>query len=289
MKRIALVAAMGMLALSASMLVAAPIASASCNSEGGANFLPTTAAAFDIPSEPQNLMVAPGNQSVVLFWEAPANEGGGVDFYRVYVDGVRRLKTTQTQIRVNNLANGHEYSFWVTAVNDCGESDPSNTVTATPSTGQDARLIGGTQLSMSTGQDPTASDPFVAAQTFPPGTTGIGTLDEEPDMGFCLDSCLANRVLVNSLQNGSLGGAFYTITLKYDKTVLTSTDSAVRGGTSTTGFTVYYNATKGETATEQLAKCSVAPVPCVARMAREDGDLFVKVRTDDIDPRLGTR
>ena len=64
-------------------------------------------------------------------------------------------------------------------------ADRRDPVTATPSKGQGAELIGGSNLSMSTGGDATAADPFVGKQTFPAGTTGFGTLDEEPDGGFC--------------------------------------------------------------------------------------------------------
>jgi hypothetical protein len=286
MKRMALVLSSAVLMATATTLVGAPIASASC--DGGGD-LATTATAYDAPGPPQNLMVAAGNQSVVLFWDPPAFTGGGVDFYRVYVDGTRRLRTTQTQARVNNLVNGQTYSFYVTANNDCGESAPSDPVTATPSTGQSAEIIRGSNLSMSTGgKNATAADPFVGSQTFPAGTTGIGTLKEEADGGFCNGSCLAGRVLVNSLENGTLGGPSYTITLLYNRTVLQSSDSAARGESTPPGFTVYYDGTKGQTPI-QLENCSVAPIPCVAKLVRNDGDLIVKVRTDDIDPRLGTR
>ena len=176
----------------------------------------------------------------------------------------------------------------MTASNDCGESGPSNTVTATPSKGQGAELIGGSNLSMSTGGDATAADPFVGKQTFPAGTTGFGTLDEEPDNGFCGAPCLAGEVLVNSLQNGSLGGPFYTVRLIYDQTALQASGLSALAASVPTSFTVYYDATKGESPI-QLPKCSVAPAPCVQKITRDDGDLIVPVRTADLDPRLGTR
>lgn len=285
MKRMMLATSVLALVLSASIFVGAPIASASC----GGDLQQMTAAAFSIPDPPQNLTVVPGNRDVVLFWDAPEFDGGGIDFYSVYVKGVPRLSTSDTQAQVNKLTNGRTYSFYVTASNDCGESAPSNTVTATPSKGQDAELIGGSNLSMSTGQDATAGDPFVGRQTFPAGTTGLGTLDEEPDNGFCGGPCLAGEVLVNSLQNGSLGGPFYTVKLIYDKTALDVTNSSTLAASEPTSFTVYYNATKGESPI-QLPKCSVAPVPCVLKITRDDdGDLIVPVRTADLDPRLGTR
>jgi hypothetical protein len=265
----------------------AHVASASCS---GDRIVAASVTAYSPPSPPANLMVAAGNRSVVLFWDPPDNDGGGVDFYRVYVDGVSTLQTKQTQTRVSNLTNGQEYSFYVTAMNDCGESGPSETVTATPSADQRAEIIGGNNLSMKTGKEPTAADPFVTKQTFPAGTTGIGTLQEEPDNGFCDGSCLAGSVLVNSLQDGSLGGPSYIIRLAYDRTVVNGTDggSFTATATGTSGFTVYYDPTKGETPI-QLQSCSVSSTPCVAKLARDDGDLIVQVRTADIDPRLGTR
>jgi hypothetical protein len=286
MKRMMLVVSILALVLPATSYVGAPIAAASCDEGGGDR--PMTAAAFSTPSPPANLTVAEGNRDVVLLWDPPDNDGGGVDFYRVYVNDVRKLRTSDTQAQVNNLTNGQTYSFYVTATNDCGESAPSNTVPATPSTGQGAELIGGSNLTMSTGAKATAADPFVGKQTFPAGTTGLGTLDEEPDNGFCGGPCLAGQVLVNSLQNGSLGGPSYTVKLVYDKTALQESTSSTLSASAPTSFSVYYDATKGESPI-QLAKCSVAPVPCVAKMTLDEGDLTVPVRTADLDPRLGTR
>jgi hypothetical protein len=284
MKRLLLVVSVLALLLPASIFVGAPIASASC---GGGDFQQTTASAFSTPDPPQNLTVFPGNRDVVLLWDAPDFDGGGIDFYTVYVNGSPKLTTSETQAQVK-LANGQTYLFFVTASNDCGESGHSNEVTATPSKGQGAELIGEGNLTMSTGGDATAVDPFVGKQTFPAGTTGLGTLDEEPDNGFCAGPCLAGKVLVNSLQNGSLGGPSYVVKLIYDQTVLQGSSSGARAASVPTSFTVYYDATKGENPI-QLPKCSAAPVPCVGRITRDDGDLFVPVRTADLDPRLGTR
>jgi hypothetical protein len=161
-------------------------------------------------------------------------------------------------------------------------------VTATPNKGQSAEFIGGGNLSMSTGGTATPSDPFVGKQTFPAGTTGVGTLDEQPDNGFCGGPCLAGEVLVNSLQNGSLGGPFYTVKLFYDKSTLPVLTATSLAASVPTSFTVYYDATKGENPIV-LPKCSVAPVPCVQKITRHEGDLIVPVRTADLDPRLGTR
>ena len=255
---------------------------------GGEGSLPMgEGGAFSAPSPPQDLMVEAGNRNVVLSWAPPAFDGGGVDFYRVYVDGVRTRRSTQTQTQVNKLNNGQSYAFTVTASNVCGESSPSNEVSATPNRGQDAELIGGGNLSMSTGNGATSTDPFVGKQTFPAGTTGVGTLKEEPDNGFCNGPCLANQVLVNALKNGSLGGPFYTVKLIYDKTVVEVAPPDGAAG-AVTGFVVWYDATKGETPV-QLSSCSSSPLPCVAKMTRDDGDLAVLVRTSDLDPRMGTR
>ena len=284
MRRMAVLIPMSLLA---SILVAgAPVASAGgC---GGGERPMGEGGAFSIPGPPENLAVAAGNRNVVLFWDPPEFDGGGVDFYSVYVNGVRKRQTTQTQTLVNRLNNGQSYAFTVTASNACGESSPSNEVTATPNAGQSVEFIRGSNLSMSTGNGATSSDPFVGKQTFPAGTTGIGTLDEEPDNGFCGGSCLANQVLVNALERGSLGGSFYKVKLIYDKTVVAETPPPDRAASSVTDFTVWYNATKGE-AGYQLSKCSSSSPPCVAKLARDDGDLEVLVRTSDLDPRMGTK
>jgi hypothetical protein len=284
MRRIAVLVPMSLLA--SIFVAAAPVASAGgCG--GGAR--PTgEGGAFSAPSPPQDLMVAAGNRNVVLFWDPPESDGGGVDFYSEYVNGVRKRQTTQTQALVNRLNNGQSYAFTVTASNECGESSPSNEVTATPNAGQSAELIGGSNLSMSTGNGATSADPFVGKQTFPAGTTGIGTLDEEPGNAFCGGPCLANQVLVNALERGSLGGPFYKVKLIYDKTVVAETPPPDRAAGAGTDFTVWYNKTKGDTG-YQLSKCSSSPPPCVARLAREDGDLEVLVRTSDLDPRMGTK
>jgi Fibronectin type III domain len=284
MRRISLVLPLFFLA---SFFFGTQPASASCTGGGGAATRAETVSASFPPGPPANLEALAGNGRVVLLWDPPDNDGGGVDFYSVYVDGVRRLKTTQTQAQVNGLTNGQTYTFGVTATNDCGESSPA-TAQATPNKGHDAELIGGANLTMRTGTKPTASDPFVGMQTFPAGTTGVGTLDEEPDNGFCAGPCLANEVLVNSLRDGHLGGPFYTVKLLYDKTALQVGGGGALAASAVTGFTVYYDAEKGQTPV-QLSSCSSSDVPCVVKMTKDDGDLIVQVRTADLDPRLGTR
>lgn len=95
------------------------------------------------PAAPQNILIATGNGSVALQWDAPA----GAETYRVY-----RLRGSQPvegdiasapglegsnnaalpNFTVDGLDNGVEYSFVVTAINQSGESAPSAIVTATP-------------------------------------------------------------------------------------------------------------------------------------------------------------
>jgi fibronectin type III domain protein len=286
MRRIALL--VPLLLLTSMLAAGAPMAAAGgCG--GGEGSLPMgEGGAFSAPGPPQNLTVAAGNRNVVLLWDPPEFDGGGVDFYRVYVDGVRTKRTTETQAQVNKLNNGQSYAFTVTANNVCGESSPSNEVTATPNRGQDAELIGGSNLSMSTGNGATSADPFVGKQTFPAGTTGLGTLKEEPDNGFCNGPCLANQVLVNALENGNLGGPFYTVRLLYDKTVVEDVPTPDAAAEAVTGFIVWYDATKDESPV-QLSSCSSSSPPCVARLKLDDGDLEVLVRTSDLDPRMGTK
>ena len=84
MKRMMLAVSVLALVLSVSFFVERLSRSASC----GGDLQQMTAAAFSTPDPPQNLTVVPGNRDVVLFWDAPDFDGGGIDFYSVYVNSL---------------------------------------------------------------------------------------------------------------------------------------------------------------------------------------------------------
>jgi len=86
------------------------------------------------PVSPEILDVSPGSQSVHLGWSAVAGASGykikfgtEADQYPTSVD-VGSL----TAYTVTTLTNGKEYHFVVVAINDQGESKPSNSVSSVP-------------------------------------------------------------------------------------------------------------------------------------------------------------
>ena len=78
-----------------------------------------------------------GNGYVNLSWNTSADNGGSaITEYRIYRNGTLIATVPATQIWYNdtNVINGVNYSYYVTAVNSAGESQPSNKVEATPTT-----------------------------------------------------------------------------------------------------------------------------------------------------------
>ena len=82
-----------------------------------------------IPTPPRNLRVEIKDGYALLTWDAPKDDGGGIQEYRIYCNG----KYVDT-ISNNNLSFEYklpgpgEYTFYVTAVNFKGESKPSNNI-----------------------------------------------------------------------------------------------------------------------------------------------------------------
>jgi len=64
------------------------------------------------------------DQTVVLTWTAPTDNGSPITGYRVEADGVSQDCPTTT-CTIGGLTNNVEYSFTVTAVNAVGDSEPS--------------------------------------------------------------------------------------------------------------------------------------------------------------------
>lgn len=79
---------------------------------------------------PQNLIAGAGNGVVNLSWQAPLT--GTPTGYKIYKNST--LLTTITALSYNDTAvtNGTSYSYFVKAAYSGGDSDASNTVTATP-------------------------------------------------------------------------------------------------------------------------------------------------------------
>ena len=93
-----------------------------------------------VPSSPRNLSAVPGNKVVHLTWETPVSDGNGnITEYRVYrgiASGSETLYASVNASTLNftdtNVSNGVAYYYYVTAVNELGESEPSNEVSAVP-------------------------------------------------------------------------------------------------------------------------------------------------------------
>ena len=103
--------------------------------------IPHEADSTVVPYNPPGLRATPGVSEVTLHWVDPANssitgyeyqqKAGGGSSYSGWtpVPGSGAATTTYT---VPSLTIGTEYSFRVRAVNPAGNSDPSDTATATP-------------------------------------------------------------------------------------------------------------------------------------------------------------
>ncbi len=88
-----------------------------------------------VPSSPLNLSASPGNEYVNLTWNTPASDGGSnITEYKIYRNGTLIATVPADRLWYNdtNVVPGVNYSYYVTAVNSVGESQPSNTVKATP-------------------------------------------------------------------------------------------------------------------------------------------------------------
>ncbi len=81
---------------------------------------------------PQNLVAIPQNGSVVLNWD----EMVGIDNYNVYRDDAIIASTVENTYTDNDVSNGTEYVYYITAIysDTQEESDLSNVATVTPTT-----------------------------------------------------------------------------------------------------------------------------------------------------------
>jgi hypothetical protein len=81
---------------------------------------------------PQNLAATSGNGFVTLTWSAPAS--GTPTGYKIYKNGSSLTTVTGLTYTDNAVANGTTYSYYLIATYTGGDSDPTATVSATPST-----------------------------------------------------------------------------------------------------------------------------------------------------------
>ncbi|MDZ4182095.1 MAG: fibronectin type III domain-containing protein, partial [Candidatus Cloacimonadaceae bacterium] len=89
----------------------------------------TVTATVEVLYPPMNLTYSVSDDDVTLYWDAAATSGGMRSFlgYKVYREGVLITQTMSLSYADNNLSNG-TYQYYVTALYDSGESDPTNTV-----------------------------------------------------------------------------------------------------------------------------------------------------------------
>jgi hypothetical protein len=87
-----------------------------------------------IPSAPQNLAATAGNTQVSLTWNPSASDGGStITGYNVYRnDTIIATNIASTSYTDTKLTNGDTDTYQVTAVNAVGQSQPSNSASATP-------------------------------------------------------------------------------------------------------------------------------------------------------------
>ena len=98
------------------------------------------------PTPPKNLTVESQNGRVILRWDAAtATDEHPVIWYYIYRGNSSKNEAYLTKVDAsvssyidNNVIIGHTYYYYVTAINDVGESEPSNEVNITV---KDAKTI----------------------------------------------------------------------------------------------------------------------------------------------------
>ena len=101
-----------------------------------------TATPPPVPATPANLAAAPGDTEVTLSWNNPNDssitkyqlrqaQGASVPGSTAWAD-ITGSGAGTTSHTVTGLTNGQQYAFQIRAVNNAGNSDASDTVTATP-------------------------------------------------------------------------------------------------------------------------------------------------------------
>jgi large repetitive protein len=148
------------------------------------------------PDAPTGLTATPLNKAVYLTWSAPANNGGGLNQYIVYQNGVQIKTTTDTAITIDNLNNGATYSFTVAAQNNAGTGPQSSGASATPRPDVANRPTGLTE---------TPADGQVTLSWTIPDSDGGATIDYyviyQDDVALTINPT-ANSAIISGLVNG---------------------------------------------------------------------------------------
>jgi hypothetical protein len=253
---------------------------------------------FTTPSSAQNVTAFPGNDSAVVTWQAPANNGGSaITGYTIttiaiapHVGGSVPAPVTvgATTFRYNFgndivpvLTNGQGYRFTVQAVNAVGTGPSGTSNDITPSFNDSAEIIDvannnfrhttGTVTTPNTCALPIGgTDDVTGCQEFKGGSNGVGNIRElsqsTPGLnGFCGGACFGSEVLQYELSGVVDGRA--TLTMTFSKQVAGSTGTKV---------TVYYDSDglkDNQVDTVILKQCpkngpATLAVACVVKVVR---------------------
>jgi len=82
-----------------------------------------------VPDAPTNVAATIGDSSAIVYWSAPAFNGGStITYYTVTSnDGLHNARSGSSPVTITGLTNGNTYTFTVTATNAIGTSTPSGT------------------------------------------------------------------------------------------------------------------------------------------------------------------
>ncbi|MGA1848601.1 MAG: fibronectin type III domain-containing protein [Thermoplasmatota archaeon] len=100
---------------------------------------PVPVTPLGVPANPRNLTVRPGDTKAYLSWKEPLDDGGsdleGYTIYRTTVGAtMRKIDTIGLELEFvdGNLTNGETYYYLVRALNEYGESLPSESIAVKP-------------------------------------------------------------------------------------------------------------------------------------------------------------
>ncbi|WP_446830455.1 fibronectin type III domain-containing protein [Candidatus Foliamicus sp.] len=164
-----------------------------------------TATPPPVPATPANLAAAPGDTEVTLSWNNPNDssitkyqlrqaQGASVPGSTAWAD-ITGSGAGTTSHTVTGLTNGQQYAFQIRAVNNAGNSDASDTVTATPRVDTDPSF--GTQT---IADQSYTRNTAIATLTLPEATGGNGTLTYSlsPNAPAGLNFDATNRTLTGT-------------------------------------------------------------------------------------------
>ncbi|MEA2579157.1 MAG: N-acetylmuramoyl-L-alanine amidase, partial [Actinomycetota bacterium] len=178
----------------------------------------------------------PGNESAVVKWTAPANNGGSTPVsYKVTVTTTSTgtvlipgpFFTSAAQINIGTdgapaLSNNKNYVFVVQAVNAVGESVSASSNSISPTQNDSAEIFTSTNQDQQTGEGvPSTNDKLIAKQLQNFSNNSIGTIDELIGAGNALGidpatfcgglPCVGNEVVVTKVSDPATGRYFVDI------------------------------------------------------------------------------